>query len=338
MYFDKIELAVHMLRILFLSLLVSFSLLSKAQIIVQTEGEAPKGRDTLQVVFHNDKWVIAHTIKWGETLFKLSKRYHVPPALLADMNKVSYQTGLVPDSTLYIPLGAYNQVKRNSTNRSDIRPLLYKVGKYDNLFRIAHVSGVQQKQMQKWNKMPDNYIEEGRQLFVGWVLYDMTAEEAGVEEVNKKKKGKSLDSIAKKKEKKVGYDTVKKVVNGKTVIVLRKNWRDTLPKIERLYMSQTSDEKLVVEEKGAAVFFEMKNKPTGAKKYYAFHNTAKVGTIIKVHNPGTDKTVFVKVLGPVPQTKQYHNCIIGISSGAKEKLLAVEDKLWCELKFAPNNL
>ena len=149
LYFDEIELTQYMLRTLFLLLLVSTSFLSKAQIVVQTEGAAPKGRDTLQVVFQDDKWVIAHTIKWGETLFKLSKRYHVPPALLADMNKVSYQTGLVPDSTLYIPLGAYNQVKRNSTNRNDIRPLYYIVGKYDNLFRIAHVSGVQQKQMQK---------------------------------------------------------------------------------------------------------------------------------------------------------------------------------------------
>ena len=333
-----------MLRVFLLVLFVSISALTKAQIIVQTEGAVPKGPDTLHVVFHDDKWVIAHTIKWGETLFKLSKRYHVPPALLADMNKLSYQTGLVPDSTLYIPLGAYNQVKRNATERTDVRPLYYIVRKYDNLFRIAHLSGVQQKQMQKWNKMPDNYIEEGRRLFVGWVLYDMTAEEAGVEEVNKKKKKKEKEenvdtAVVKKKQRKVGYDTIKKVVDGKTVIVLRKNWRDTLPKIERLYMSQTSDEKLLVEEKGAAAFFEMKNKPSsGAKKFYAFHNTAKVGTIIKVRNPGTDKTVFVKVLGPVPDTKQYHNCIIGISSGAKEKLLAEEDKLWCELKFAPNNL
>lgn len=329
-----------MLRVFLITAFVFISSLVSAQIVVHTDGEQPKKNDTLQVVFHDDNWAIAHKIGWGETLFKLSKRYHVPPALLADMNKVSYQTGLVPDSTLYIPIGAYNQVKRNTSNRADIRPLYYIVRKYDNLFRLAHLSGVQQKQMQKWNRMPDNYIEEGMRLFVGWVLYDMTAEEAQSEVVNRRSKvdKKIKDTSANRQKKEVGYDTVKKVVDGKTIIVLRKNWRDTLPKIERLYMSQTSDEKLVEEEKGAAAFFEMKGKTAGANKFYAFHNTAKVGTIIKVRNPGTDKVVFVKVLGPVPQTKQYHNCIIGISSGAKKALLAEEDKLWCELKFAPSNL
>jgi hypothetical protein len=100
-------------------------------------------------------------------------------------------------------------------------------------------------------------------------------------------------------------------------------------------MMQTNSEQVVTEEKGTAVFFENKGKLSSSKVIYALHNTAKRGTIIKVYNPGTDKTVFVKVLGSIPDTKMYHNCVIGIGSSAKELLMVTEEKAWCELKYAP---
>lgn len=90
------------------------------------------------------------------------------------------------------------------------------------------------------------------------------------------------------------------------------------------------------DDKGAAVFFDMPGKvKTGKGKYYAFHNLARRGAIVKIHNPGTDKTIFAKVLGPMPVNEKYHNCIIGISAGAKAKLGATSDKMWCELSYAP---
>ncbi|MCB0696967.1 MAG: LysM peptidoglycan-binding domain-containing protein, partial [Chitinophagaceae bacterium] len=128
--------------------------------------------DTLRVVFYNDKWAIEHEVETGENLFMLSRRFHVPPALLADMNGVDFQTILQPGSILYIPFGPYNQAKGVSANRFDTRPLSYVVRKYDNMFRLAHLAGVSQRTMQDWNAMSDNYLEEGRHLFVGWVLYD----------------------------------------------------------------------------------------------------------------------------------------------------------------------
>jgi hypothetical protein len=87
-------------------------------------------------------------------------------------------------------------------------------------------------------------------------------------------------------------------------------------------------------DKGTAVFFDMPGKAKG-NKFYAFHNLARRGTIIKIYNPGNDKVVFAKVLGPIPTTKQNHNSIIGISGGAKAKLGTNQTKLWCEVSYAP---
>lgn len=313
--------------------IVLISLQASAQMKVTYEAGAQPKQDTFRVVFHNDKWAVAHKVKQGETLFLVSRRYHVPPAMVADMNKVSYQEGLSEDAMLYIPLGAYNQSTKEPANSFDHRALVYEVQKYDNLFRIAHMAGVSQRDIQGWNGMSDNYITEGKRLFVGWVLYDETLQPIVEDETPKEEVAatevedtRSVDEIAKSI-----------LNNSDTVIVIRKarDWHDTLPEMERKYMSQTSDEQMVMEEKGTAVFFEMKGKVSNSNTYYAFHNTAKLGTIIKVYNSGTGKTVFVKVLGPLPDTKQYYNSIIGISSGAKEELLVPEDRTWCELKYVP---
>lgn len=310
-----------------LSLLISFflnALVLSAQISVSAENP---GVDTLEVVFHNDKWAIVHSVEAGDNVFKLSRKYHVPPALLADENNINFQTALNPGHLLFIPYGAYNQAKEAGANRFDVRPLRYQVRKYDNLFRLAHLAGVQQRVMQRWNGMSDNYIEEGRVLFVGWVLYDMSnAALADTVEVNSK------SSTLKNDRKRT---VTKKDGVEETVIIVRKSYLDTLPEAERNYLSQTNNEQVVMEEKGTAVFFENKGKLASSKVIYALHNTAKRGTIIKVYNPGTDKTVFVKVLGPIPDTKMYHNAVIGIGSSAKELLMVPEEKTWCELKYAP---
>ena len=53
-------------------------------------------------------WNIAHRVGKGETVFMLARRYHVPPAILADANGLTYNDGLKENSTLIVPLGAYN--------------------------------------------------------------------------------------------------------------------------------------------------------------------------------------------------------------------------------------
>lgn len=310
-----------MLRLSFAILFLLQTLAVHAQISVQAENP---GIDTLEVIFHDDKWVIVHSAAQGDNVFKLARKYHVPVNMLAAANDITFQTEIEPGKLIYIPFGAFNQAKEVSGYRLDVRPVRYQVRKYDNLYRLAHLAGVQQKQMQKWNGMPDNYIEEGMVLFAGWVLYDVS-------------NGPIADTVEVNEHKPAGNQgtTTKKGGVEETVIIVRKSYLDTLPEVERMYLSQTKNEQVVNEEKGSAVFFENKGKLQNSSVTYAFHNTASRGTIIKVYNPGTDKTAFVKVLGPIPDAKMYHNAVIGIGSSVKEKLMITEDKAWVELKYAP---
>ncbi len=284
----------------------------------------------LFVVFHNDNWMIPHRIGQGETIFQLARRYHVPPAILAGTNQLDYQDGLTKDSILYIPLGAYNQQTTQPLNANDSRPLYYKVDGDDNLFRISRYAGVQQKKMQEWNHLNDNSIHEGQELFVGWLLFDATQNPV----YNSGLKKEPVSAVVVKQEPQMPRGKMDTIVDKNVTLIPIKDSADadTVSAAEKLYIVQTNHGINASEEKGMAVFFDTKMK---GETYYAFHNSATRGTIIKVYNPGTDKTVYVKVIGAIPGTKQYYNSILGISSAAKKELQVREDKMWCELSYNP---
>lgn len=283
--------------------------------------------DSIYVEKYKNKWYIKHKVRSGETIFMLARRYHVPPAMLADANGLNYQQGLDKNKVLWIPLGAYNRKKSLPSDLGQTRALYYKVDQYDNLFIIARFADVKQRLLQEWNRMDDNNVEPGSILKVGWVLYDAT--QLPFADTSRSKSG----MVATSEDGSNGV-LAGKYANADTVIKIKKK-EDEQSKEEKQYMVQTYNESFLLDEKGTAVFFDMPGKPKST--YYAFHNSAPRGTIIKVFNPGTKMFVFVKVLGPLPNTSQYHNSIIGIASNAKTALGVVDDKLWCELYYYPPN-
>lgn len=290
---------------IFLILLISFSCFAQ---------------DSLFVIEKSGKWIIPHSVSKGETIFTIARNYHVPPAMLADANGINYSTNLLPGTIINVPLSTYNHVNQKPAN-NDERELFYRVQDRDNLFRIAQYAGVRQKQLQEWNSLTDNNVTPGETLLVGWVLYDETNIIAAP--ATNKKKVVNEDSVASSVTQTIASDTTVRSANS----ILEEN----------TYNSQTNNGLNIITEKGKVVFYDMvgKVKTKGGSIYYAFHNTAPRGRVIKVYDPGTDKTVYAKVLGPLPQTKQYAGAIMGMSSGAKKELGVNENKTWCEISYAP---
>ena len=163
--------------------------------------------------------------------------------------------------------------------------------------------------LRTWNGLKGNTLTPDQAMFVGWVKMiakDTTNPESEAAYPSEKKK------------KVVVVDTVKIPVPGG---------------LDTVYNRQTNKGMNVITEKGSVVFFE---KPGKNDVYYAFHNSTPKGTIIKVFNPGNGKTTYVRVLGPIPGTKMFTDCIIGISTTAMEALGVMDTKAWCELSYSPN--
>lgn len=289
--------------------------------------------DSLFVVHQDHGWAITHPVKAGETVFSLARRYHVPPAILADVNNLNYQSPLSTGSRVLIPLGAYNQLT-TPPNGGEYRPIYYRVSGDDDLRSIARASIVSQRALQGWNGLLDNELHTGQILKVGWVLYDNTNLQPGQPKPASSQQPLVIAAP------KPATSSVFRPRSRDTIIQIIQPPRDTadvdtiaISAAETEYLSQTYNGQSVHTEKGPVAFYGSK---TGNNSFfYAFHNTASKGTIIKVHNPGTGKTIFVKVLGPMPETRLYHNSVLGINAKARAALGVTTEKAWCELSYAP---
>lgn len=268
--------------------------------------------DSLFVSVRDSTWVFSHKTVPGESVFIVAKRYNVPPAILADVNGLNFQDGLPANTLVYIPLSSFNLTGKEPVVPTAARKIYRRVSAKDDLVRLSKYAMVLPVALKQWNNLKDNTIAPGQVLFVGWVRYDATQTPFS----------NSAGSS--------GID------NSETVIQITKPVIDTLTDDEKAYLQQTDSGRNVIEEKGGVVFFNSTGKVKSSDTYFAFHATAPRGTMIKVHNPGTGLTIYVKVLGPLPATKQYVNSIMGIGSVAKEALGVTENKAWCELQYAGN--
>jgi LysM repeat protein len=300
--------------------------------------------DSLFVQHQDHGWAIRHAVKAGETVFSLARKYHTPPAILADVNEINYQTALVLNQKVMVPLGAYNQLKAKPEGQ-EYRPLYYRVKQDDDLHAIARASAVSMRTVQQWNGMMDNELMPGKVLTVGWVLYDNTAlPTAGTKTEGIPVRQPMTVAPAQPVNTGVAKQPIAALSRPKgrdTVIIIKKPKPEAVPVVdsteseeERQYLVQTSNEERVETEKGPVSFYGSAKGGGSNGTFYAFHNTVAKGTIIKVHNPGSDKTIYVKVLGPMPATRLYHNSVLGISSKAREALGAATEKAWCELSYA----
>jgi LysM repeat protein len=308
-------------------------------------------KDSLFVTLKNTRWVVMHTIKQGETIFDVANRYHVPAGTLAGENNIGFQTPLTAGSQMAIPLGAYNRTP--GMGNAAYRNVYYRVKAEDNLYKISKMAGETQRTLQEWNELPDNNVYEGDVIVVVKLVYDGGSAPtvtsygkpfaAKTDTFNKKQGSKDSTKAPKYTVSRVAKEVME---NGKKVTYLVNDtvWADTLGPYARAYMEQTLNETKITEEKGTAVFYtankvQSRYNPSDANKkvyIYAFHKTALRGTIIKVYNPASDKLIYVKVMGALPDTKQYANSEIGISADAKEMLgvSVMEDRAWVELKYA----
>ena len=315
-----------------------------------TSNVSAQGREDLWVMPNVEPWNIAHRVTKGETIFMLARRYHVPPAILADANGLTYNDGLKDNTTLIVPLGAYNLQAERPANPGEAKALYYKVQKEDNFHRISRHTNVSQKVLAGWNNMEGRDVYPGQTLLVGWVLYDATSvNNVPVAAINNNPRGNVPAPVKPSPASVRQADTPKYVMRGpnnsaqpnSTITALTDPQPDTTAtdtppapnSLEAQYLEETSNGENVVNEKGAASFYKVTSTAKGVASI-AFHNKAAKGSVIKVKNTNNGRYVYVKVMGPVPTTKQYYNCIIGLSDKV-QKVLGVRDaKAFCELSYA----
>ncbi len=266
--------------------------------------------DSLFAVRKGTKFAIRYVVRPRETAKMLAYRFYISDNVLQYANEYQDMRKLIPGTVLYIPVTKENYATvKPSLLQENVSELYYHVTPKDDITVMSTYVGITKTEFRQWNALKGNTLPPEQPLFIGWVKM-----------IKKDTTNPDTEAAypADKKKKLVVVDTVKIPVPGG---------------LDSVYNRQTSNGLSVITEKGTVAFFDKQGKND---VYYGFHNTTPKGTVIKVYNPGSGKTTYIKILGPIPGTKLFTDSILGISNAAREALGVVDTKAWCELSYSPN--
>lgn len=87
-------------------------------------------------------------------------------------------------------------------------------------------------------------------------------------------------------------------------------------------------------EKGVATWIEGDNTfGTNNERFYALHNNAPIGSVIKVRNMMNNRVIYAKVIGTLSEEEVNDKVLVKLTSGAAEKLNVLDTRFVSEITF-----
>jgi len=260
---------------------ILFAFMLGLSALAQAEVQDSIGQKTV-----NGKNYILYKVEQSETLYSLSKKYNVTVTQINDAND-GLKEGLKFGSTIMIPSSAATTLTSTTTTAKPIETAVTNVAAIhvvalgETLYAISKKYNVTVDEIKQWNNLSSNDVSLGQELKVSKagavatnringasgnqlvvIKGDLQVDPAGTVDYKNVEVVKSVEPIVKRPE----Y-TIDTSLYGEEITISR-----TIEKISEVGIDQ---------EKNLAQF-------TGVK----------VGTILMVVNPVTNKATFVRVVGP----------------------------------------
>lgn len=105
---------------------------------------------------------IYHTVKAGETVFSISRMYHIDSDSIKEWNQLN-DYSIKVDQKLIV--GYSNQVKQTTVN-SNAQSIEYIVKPGDTLYSISRLYNVKPDQIMQWNQLSNYTISIGQKLII----------------------------------------------------------------------------------------------------------------------------------------------------------------------------
>lgn len=265
-------------------------------------------QDSLGIEKVGDNIFVLHKVLPKQTLFSLAQRYFTSITEIKNVNPV-LENGLQIGQTLKIPYGGKIASKVEGEKAYVTESLTHKVQAGETLFAISQKYNVQVTDIKKWNNLTSNSLSMGQNLTI----------------------------------------EIQKVLNAKSATTSTKSLPDNYvpPVAEAPYVQDTARQEELMDAKEEASVYEDKpfeevateglaeviNESEPTNKFFALHRTAKVGTVIKVKNLMNNLTVYVRVIGTIPETSNNDDIIIKLNQRAYNHLKAVDKRFRVSLSF-----
>jgi LysM repeat protein len=256
--------------------------------------------DSVGVEKKDGKVFILHKVDPKETFYSVARKYKCSVSALQAAN--SGVTELKVGEVIKVPsttakaAATSTAPKANSKAKSN-NPESHKVKSGETLFSIARLYGVSANELKVWNGLGTGSLSEGQVL--------------------------KLKAPAK------GVASVQIEKGGEQVIKPETNAAPAKEGEAKIDLGESGFERVV--EKGIAeVIDDQKN----SKLHLALHKTAPVGTILKVKNEVNGFSVYVRVIGKLPDTGDNSKVIVKISRKAFNTLEAGSKEFPVEVSFS----
>lgn len=280
--------------------------------------------DSIGVENVNGKKVILHKVQAKETYYSLGRMYDLSPSKIMDYNG---NVSLHPGDIIKIPTSqnfaskpvtfSSPAINENAKAETAKKEKTHKVAPGETLYAIASQYNMRVDDLKLLNNLKSNSIN------VGQILKVISSEEVSI------------------------TPTVEKNASGKPVVTEKVENKITNPNPNRIKYIDSIDSQSSIEipknrygitemnDKGLAVWIDDNN--LDATKSYALHRVAPVGTIIKITNPMTNKSVFAKVVGRFTENETTKDVIIVVTKSCADAIGALDKRFLVNITFGLPN-
>ena len=290
--------------------------------------------DSIGTEMRGGQRFVKHRVAAGETLTALSRRYHVTLDQLTSANP-QIKNGLGVGQIVFVPRPTAGKTMAMApakpTPATVAVPARYTVAKGETLFGIARKFQLTPEELIRLNKLPaGGAVRVGQQLL-------LTATEAGTPaaataatpkptpvrpaEVADVPVVPKTPTPAPDKPAQVATVTPEKPADKE---------KEESPKEDHA-PSRASEVLARVVENGLGAPIEK----SLTDKYLALHKTAPVGTIMQVKNAMNGQSVYVRVIGKLPDTGENNNILVRLSPRAVQKLGTADSRFRVETNYIP---
>ncbi|MBH8557930.1 DPBB and LysM peptidoglycan-binding domain-containing protein [Hymenobacter negativus] len=270
---------------------------------------------------------VKHRVAAGETLTALTRRYHVT---LAELNAANPQikNGLGVGQIVYVPRPAAGKATAAAAPDKAAAPVTvparYTVAKGETLFGIARKFQLTPDELIRLNKLPaGGTVRVGQQLILSGAA-ETPSSAATTAPKAAPVRPVEVEAVPATPAKAPAPDKPAQIATVTERPDEKEEKEDHTP-------SRASEVLARVVESGLGAPIEK----SITDKYLALHKTAPVGTIMQVKNSGNGLSVYVRVIGKLPDTGENNNILVRLSPRAVQKLGTTDSRFRVETNYIP---
>jgi len=268
---------------------------------------------------------VRHRVAQGETMFALSRRYKVTVDQLTTANP-QLKAGLGIGEVVLIPRPSAGGARAAAPVASPARlptagaatavPDRYTVAKGETLFGIARRFNLAPADLILYNHLPSGAVRVGQELLLRPADGSAPATAASPAPAEAPAAAPKINPAA---------PAQVATVTPATPAERREE------AAESKGPSRASE--LVSRKTDVGIATVIANN--GTDKYLALHKTAPVGTIMQIKNQMNGQSVYVRVIGVLPDTGENDNILVRLSPRAVQKLGTSDAKFRVETSYVP---